>query len=60
MSPNTGELVELTAEQRGMRPSDILERDGIVPISDDVSDLLRAGMKARNRSERRMARQLHI
>ncbi len=60
MSPDTGEVVELTAEQRGMKPSDVLERDGVVPISDDVAGLLRAGMKARNRSERRLSRRMQL
>ncbi len=58
MSPDTGELTVLTPEQKGMEPSKVFERDGIVPISDDVADLLRRGMKARNRSERRLARRL--
>ena len=60
MSPNTGEVLELTLEQRGMKPSAVLERDGVVPISNDVADLLRAGMEARNRSERRQARQMGL
>ena len=60
MSPNTGELVVLTPEQQSMEPSAVLERDGVVPISDDVADLLRAGMKARNRSERRQVRRMGL
>ncbi len=60
MSPDTGEIVELTAVQRRMKPSEVLERDGVVPVSDDVVGLLRAGMKARNRAERRTARRMHL
>ena len=60
MNPNTGELVVLTAEQQEMEPSAVLRRDRIVPISAAVADLLRAGMEARNRSERRLQRRLRL
>jgi hypothetical protein len=60
MDPDTGEVIGLTSEQRQMRPLGVLERDGVVPISNDVADLLRAGMRARNRSERRTARRLRL
>lgn len=58
MNPYTGELTQLSNEQKEMTPLEVLKRDGVIPVSDNVADLLRAGMRARNRSERRLAKRI--